>query len=65
MLKEGHSKYLPKWEDFARTLEMEIERLKDPQFVHINMLRGTIAWTPEHLRHILGDSLPNAEPTDR
>ncbi len=30
--------------------------LKDPVAVHINMLRGTIAWTPEHLRHVLGDS---------
>ena len=35
--------------------------LKDPVAVHINMLRGTIAWTPENLRHILGDSSPNDE----
>jgi hypothetical protein len=33
--------------------------LKDPVAVHINMLRGTIAWTPEHLRHVLGDSQEN------
>ena len=33
--------------------------LKDPVAVHINMLRGTIAWTPENLRHVLGDSSPN------
>lgn len=34
--------------------------LKDPVAVHINLLRGTIAWTPEHLRHVIGDSLPNS-----
>ena len=34
--------------------------LKDPVAVHINMLRGTIAWTPGHLRHVLGDSSTNA-----
>ena len=38
-----------------------LEILKDPVAVHINMLRGTIAWTPEHLRHVIGDSSPNAE----
>lgn len=30
--------------------------LASPSSVHLNMLRGTIAWTPEHLRHLLGDS---------
>ena len=35
--------------------------LKDPVAVHINMLRGTIAWAPEHLRHVIGDSSANAE----
>jgi len=29
--------------------------LANPVAVHSNLLRGTIAWTPEHLRHILGD----------
>jgi len=38
-----------------------IRILQDPVAVHINMLRGTIAWTPEHLRHVLGDSQPNAK----
>jgi hypothetical protein len=33
--------------------------LQDPAQVHINMLRGTIAWTPEHLRHLLGNSTGN------
>ena len=28
--------------------------LQNPQAVHLNMLRGTIAYTPEHLRIILG-----------
>jgi hypothetical protein len=35
--------------------------LQDPVAVHMHMLRGTIAWTPEHLRHVLGDSLENAK----
>lgn len=40
----------------ARVTLKEIEAaLQDPARVHINMLRGTIAWTPEHLRHLLGD----------
>jgi hypothetical protein len=48
----------------ARVALKEIEAaLQDPARVHINMLRGTIAWTPEHLRHLLGDSLHNADLT--
>jgi hypothetical protein len=38
----------------------ELEQIKaiiaDPIAVHLNMLRGTIRWTPEHLRHLLGDT---------
>jgi hypothetical protein len=46
----------------ARVTLKEIEAaLQDPARVHINMLRGAIAWTPKHLRHLLGDSLHNAE----
>jgi hypothetical protein len=41
-----------------------LEILKDPVAVHINMLRGTIAWTPEHLRHVLGDSSQNTKIED-
>jgi hypothetical protein len=37
--------------------------LADPIKVHAMMLRGTIAWTPEHLRHVIGDSPPNNEIT--
>ena len=33
--------------------------IKDPVAVHINMLRGTIAWTPEHLKHLIGNHEPN------
>lgn len=33
--------------------------LSDPAAVHINMLRGTIAWTPENLRHVLGSYQEN------
>lgn len=44
----------------ARATLKEIEAaLQDPARVHINMLRGTIAWTPGHLRHLLGDSRHN------
>ena len=38
----------------------EIEQIKatlaDPHAVHINMLRGTIQWTPANLRHLLGET---------
>jgi hypothetical protein len=30
--------------------------LADPVAVHLNMMRGTIAWTPANLRHLLGDT---------
>lgn len=43
----------------AKAYNDMIQILKDPVAVHINMLRGTIAWTPEHMRHILGDSNDN------
>ena len=36
----------------------EIEQIKttlaNPHAVHVNMLRGTIRWTPANLRHLLG-----------
>ncbi len=31
--------------------------LADPLKVHLNMMRGTIAWTPANLRHLLGDTV--------
>jgi hypothetical protein len=38
----------------------ELEQIKavlaDPVAVHLNMMRGTIAWTPANLRHLLGDT---------
>ena len=38
----------------------ELEQIKtilaDPLAVHLNMMRGTIQWTPANLRHLLGDS---------
>ena len=38
-----------------------LQALQDPVSVHINMLRGTIAWTPGGLLHVLGDSFqPNS-----
>lgn len=30
--------------------------LADPLAVHLNMMRGTIKWTPANLRQLLGDS---------
>ena len=43
----------------------EIEQIKavlaDPLAVHLNMLRGTIQWTPANLRHLLGDGSEWAE----
>ena len=39
-------------------LERELAEIKavlaDPLAVHLNMLRGTIQWTPANLRHLLG-----------
>lgn len=32
------------------------EILRNPVAVHINMLRGTIAWTKDHLRHLIGEA---------
>ena len=38
----------------------EIEQIKatlaNPHAVHVNMLRGTIQWTPANLRHLLGET---------
>ena len=38
----------------------ELEQIKailaDPLAVHLNMLRGTIQWTPANLRHLMGES---------
>ncbi len=49
-------------------LEREIEQIKailaDPVAVHLNMLRGTIKWTPAHLRHLLGDTTATDEAGD-
>jgi hypothetical protein len=35
-------------------LREELEKLKDPVAVHINLLRGTIAYTRAGLLHVLG-----------
>ena len=35
--------------------------LSDPNAVRINMLRGTIAWTPETLRSVLGEPENNSQ----
>ena len=43
----------------AERMDAEIEQIKatlaNPHAVHINMLRGTIQWTPANLRHLLGE----------
>ena len=36
--------------------------LADPNAVRLNMLRGTIAWTPETLRSVLGEMEPVTPP---
>jgi hypothetical protein len=40
----------------------ELEQIKtilaDPLAVHMNMMRGTIKWTPANLRALLGDTEP-------
>ena len=41
--------------DRETKLEQIKDVLADPNAVRINMLRGAIAWTPEGLRHVLGD----------
>ena len=48
-------------DEWKEKAEHMLKILSDPAAVHINLLRGTIAWTPEHLRHVLGDSTPNNE----
>ena len=44
--------------DHTERLERELEQIKailaDPLAVHLNMMRGTIKWTPANLRHLLG-----------
>ena len=46
----------------ART---ELEQIKailtNPLAVHLNMMRGTIKWTPANLRHLLGDLQTDTE----
>jgi hypothetical protein len=46
--------------DHAERLERELEQIKailaDPLAVHLNMMRGTIKWTPANLRSLLGYS---------
>ena len=54
-------------DEWAFTLCRQLERelndilkiLKDPVEVHLNLLRKTIAWTPAHLRHVLGEADEN------
>lgn len=45
----------------------EIEQIKailaNPQAVHINMMRGTIQWTPANLYHLMGKEPPNSPET--
>ena len=37
--------------------------LADPLAVHLNMMRGTIQWTPANLYHLLGQEPPNSPET--
>ena len=51
--------------DHAERMERELEQIKavlaDPLAVHLNMMRGTIQWTPANLRHLLGDCTPESQ----
>jgi len=42
--------------DARKELEQIKAILANPVAVHLNMMRGTIAWTPANLRHLLGDT---------
>jgi len=52
----------------VRVLAAEVRSIRailsDASAVHLNMLRGTIAWTPENLRHVTGDDTVIAELLD-
>lgn len=37
--------------------------LTDPLAVHLNMMRGTIRWTPANLYHLLGQEPPTSPET--
>jgi hypothetical protein len=43
------------WEAWQKSAEIIKQTLSDPAKVHVLMLRGTIATTTEHLKHLLGD----------
>ena len=44
--------------DARKELEQVKTILADPLAVHLNMMRGTIKWTPANLRALLGDTEP-------
>ena len=53
---ELEKKTLGERNDARKELEQIKAVLADPVAVHLNMMRGTIAWTPANLRHLLGDT---------
>jgi hypothetical protein len=53
---ELEKKTLGERNDARKELEQIKAVLADPVAVHINMMRGTIAWTPANLRRLLGDT---------
>ncbi len=75
-LPQKHATRMLRMTRHARDLEIEVERLTteitqlkailaDPNAVRLNMLHGTIAWTPETLRSVLGEPEPTAEELER
>jgi len=62
--EEGEDVNLAASRIIAKEYRNTLKIIKDPVAVHINMLRGTIAWTPEHLRHIIGIPSPNTSPSN-
>lgn len=43
-------------------IQVKLQELKDPAFVHANMLHGAIAWKPENLLSLLGDRVSPLGP---
>ena len=42
--------------DYRAEIDQIKATLANPHAVHVNMLRGTIQWTPANLRHLLGET---------
>ena len=57
-LVRHHNRLEQERNDAREELEQIKTILADPLAVHMNMMRGTIKWTPANLRALLGDTEP-------